>query len=147
MLAALTAQTSAAESTVNLNINKCELDSHANMIVLGKDCFIFETTGKTCNVEPFSAELGIAQNIPIVDAALAYDCPFTHETYILIIRNALHIKSMNHHLIPPFILREGGVTVNDIPDIHCADPNINDHCLHIKDKSLRIPLQLNGIFS
>ena len=51
--------------------SNAELDSHANMIVLRKDCFVFESTGKTCNVKPFSSDLGIAKNIPIVDAALA----------------------------------------------------------------------------
>ena len=102
------------------------------MIVLGKECFVFESTGKTCNVEPFSKDLGIAQDIPIVDAALAYDCPFKHETYILIIRNALYIKTMQNNLIPPFILREGGLTVNDIPKIHCAEPTTNDHCISLK---------------
>ena len=35
----------------NLTICKSELDSHANMVVLGKECFVFESTGKTCNVE------------------------------------------------------------------------------------------------
>ena len=90
------------------------------MIVLGKDCFVFESTGKTCNVEPFDPNLGTAQNVPIVDAAIAYDCPYTYETFILIIRNALHIKTMHHNLIPPFIMREGGVIVNDIPKMHCS---------------------------
>ena len=127
--------------------SKSELDSHANMIVLGNGCFVFESTGKTCNVEPFDPQLGTVQNIPIVDAAIAYDCPFSHETYILIIRNALHIASMNHNLIPPFIMREGGVIVNDVPKIHCDNPNIYDHCISFKDIDLKIPLQLNGIFS
>ena len=108
-------------------ISKAELDSHANMVVLGNNCFIFESTGKTCNVEPFSSDLGIASNIPVVDAAIAYDCPSTYETYILIIRNALHMVKMNHHLIPPFIMREGGVVVNDVIKMHCTDPKINDH--------------------
>ena len=126
---------------------RSELDSHANMIVVGKECFVFESTGKTCNVEPFDKTLGIAQNIPIVDAAIAYDCPYTHETYILIIRNALHIESMSHNLIPPFIMREGGVIVNDIPKVHCESPSIEDHCISFKDIDLRIPLQLNGVFS
>ena len=48
------------------------------MIVLGRECFIFESTGKTYIVEPFSADLGIAQDIPVVDAALAYDYPFSN---------------------------------------------------------------------
>ena len=126
---------------------KSELDSHTNMIVLGKDCFVFRSTGKTCNVDSFSSDLDIAENILIVDAALAYDCPFTCETYILIVRNALHIKSMTHHLIPPFILMEAGVIVNDIPKMHCDDPNTNDHCISFKDINLEIPLQLNEVFS
>ena len=117
------------------------------MIVLGKDCFVFESTGKTCNVEPFDPNLGTAQNVPIDDAAIAYDCPYTYETFILIIRNALHIKTMHHNLIPPFIMREGGVIVNDIPKMHCSNPSTDDHCLSFKDSDVKIPLQLNGIFS
>ena len=63
-------------SDTNINLNdqlittKSELDSHANMVVLGKDCFIFETTGKIFNVEPFTADLGVATNIIIVDFRL-----------------------------------------------------------------------------
>ena len=37
-----------------------ELDSHVNMVVLGINAFIFESTGRTCSVKPFSSELGIA---------------------------------------------------------------------------------------
>ena len=98
VIVALKAQYSAVNVNYKTNDSKSELDSHANMIVLGEDCFIFESTGKTCNVEPFSTELGIAQDIAVVDAALTYDCPLSHETYLLIIRNALHIESTNHNL-------------------------------------------------
>lgn len=59
------------------------------MAVVGKDAFVFEATGRTCNVTPFTKDLGIAENIPIVDAAIAYDEPMSGETYILLIRNAL----------------------------------------------------------
>ena len=126
---------------------RSELDSHANMVVLGKHSFVFERTGRTCNVKPFHSKLGIAQDVPIVDGAVAYDCPYTHMTYILIARNALHLPSMNYNLIPPFIMRAGGVTVNDTAKIHCDDPTTNDHCIIFPETELRIPLQLNGIFS
>lgn len=46
---------------------RTELDSHANMIVLGKHAFVFEHTGRTCNVRPFTSELGVAPNVPIAD--------------------------------------------------------------------------------
>ena len=126
---------------------RTELDSHANMVVLGCNSFIFEKTGRTCNVKPFSSDLGIAQNVPIVDGAVAYECSFSRQTYILIFRNALYIPSMLHNLIPPFILRAGGVIVNDVPKIHCKDPSKDDHCLRFDNNDLRIPLQLIGTFS
>ena len=47
----------------HLAICRSELDSHTNMIVLGKECFVFESTGKTRYVEPFDPALGITQNI------------------------------------------------------------------------------------
>ena len=117
------------------------------MIVLGKHAFIFESTGKTCNVQPFSTDLGIATNVPIVDGAIAYECPYSHKVYILIARNALYMPSLTHNLIPPFIMRAGGATVNDTAKIHCNDPTVNDHCIIFKNADLRIPLQLTGTFS
>jgi len=63
---------------------RTEVDSHANMVVLGKDAFVFESSGRKCNVRPFSDELGIATDVPIVDGAMAYDCPFSgSHTYCL----------------------------------------------------------------
>ena len=44
-------------------------------------------------------------------------------------------------------MREGGVIVNDIPKVHCESPSIEYHCYSFKDIDLRIPLQLNGVFS
>ena len=32
---------------------RTELDYHANMVVLGAHAFIFESTNRTCNVQPF----------------------------------------------------------------------------------------------
>ena len=53
------------------------------MVVLGKNSFIFELTGRTCNVKPFDSALGTAANIPIVDGALAYERPHTTKTYVI----------------------------------------------------------------
>ena len=43
------------------------LYSHANMVILGKNPFVFDKTGRNCNVQPFSTELLIATDVPIVD--------------------------------------------------------------------------------
>ena len=139
--------TTASDMEASIDDPRTELDSHANMVVLGLNSFVFESTGRTCNVQPFSTDLGIAKDVPIVDGALAYDCPYSGIVYVLVVRNALHVPSMDHNLIPPFIMRAGGVIVNDIPKIHCECPEVDDHFISFDHSDLRILLQLNGVFS
>ena len=130
------------------SLPRTELDSHANMVVLGSECFVFDNIlDQTCDVEPFDPTIGTAKRVPIVDAALAYDCPYSHKTYIFVLRNALYIPSMSHNLLPPFILREAGIKCDDVPKIHCKNPSIENHSISFPDSELRIPLMLNGIFS
>eukprot|EP00957_Ditylum_brightwellii_P111882 8532935-Ditylum_brightwellii.AAC.1 len=90
-------------------------------------------------VNPFTPDYnGI--NVKLVDATLKYDCPLTDKTYILLVRNALHVPSMNHNLIPPFVLREAGIRVNDTPKIYKKSPTVDDHAITFPGEGLRIPL-------
>ena len=57
--------------------SRTELDSHANMPVVGKHCFILADTGKTAEVSPYTLDYD-AMDVKIVDAAVIYKCPFTH---------------------------------------------------------------------
>ena len=142
---------SSADASVSENddpLPRSELDSHANMVVLGKNSYIFDGVPlRTCDVLPFDPSLGISKSVPIVDGALAYDCPFTLKTFVLIFRNALHVPTLEHNLIPPFILRESGIIVNEKAKIHCANPTIRDHAIISKENDLLIPLQFSGTFS
>jgi hypothetical protein len=54
---------------------------------------------------------------------------------------------MEHNLVPPFLLREAGLKVNDIPKIHVKDPDVSHHSIYFDDADLRIPLGLWGVFS
>ena len=54
---------------------------------------------------------------------------------------------MEDNLIPPFIMRQRGIMVNDTPKIHCDEPSIYDHCITFRDIDLRIPLRLHGTLS
>ena len=54
---------------------------------------------------------------------------------------------MEDNLLPPFIIREIGATVNDTPKIHCTDPTSKEHCIIISDSELKILLHINGKFS
>ncbi len=127
-------------------ISRTELDSHANMAVLGNNCFIFENTGKTCDVSAFSPNIETT-SLPIVDAVIVYDCPYNLKSYLLMIRNALFVKEMTNNLIPPFLLRECGIQVNECAKLHALSATEEHHSIYFPIEELRIPLKLNGTFS
>ena len=54
---------------------------------------------------------------------------------------------MDIKLIPPFVLRESGLILNDTPKIHCKDPSLEDHSLFDEETGLKIPFNLNGTLS
>ena len=107
---------------------RTELDSHANMAVVGKHAFILSTSEKTTEVHPYHPDYD-PKTVPIVDVTVQYDCPFSNETYVLLIRHALYIPSMSNNLIPPFMLRESGLIVDDVPKIQHEDPAVEHHCI------------------
>ena len=59
----------------------------------------------TAEVRSFSDEVEKLESVPIVDDALSYDCPKVLNTYQLFLKNDLHILSMQHNVLPPFIIR------------------------------------------
>ena len=54
---------------------------------------------------------------------------------------------MRNNLIPPFVMREAGIRVNDTPKIQTSDPTEEDHSIYFPDNDFRIPLSLWGVFS
>jgi hypothetical protein len=54
---------------------------------------------------------------------------------------------MEHNLACPFIMREAGIEVNEKAKQHCDNPTIEDHTIYDPSSGMRIPLQLDGIFS
>ena len=64
-----------------------ELDSHANMCVLGKHCELLSelSTARTVQVAAFSDSAGGLNNVLIVDAMIAYDCRRTNQVYLLVL--------------------------------------------------------------
>ena len=88
------------------------------MVVLGQHCYIISSSDRHAEVNAFSRKLGRMKSVPIVDAAIVYDCSYSMKTYLLIMRNSLYVQSMTNNLIPPFIMREVGLEVIEIPKIH-----------------------------
>ena len=138
------------EGTENIqNVNetsRTELDSHANMPVIGMNAYILSKIGVTVDVAPFTADYKPI-SVEVVDAALKYECPYSGEVKILIIRRRLYVPSMTHNLLPPFMLREAGITINEGPKIHAISPTEEHHAITFQKTNFRIPLSLHGTFS
>jgi hypothetical protein len=126
--------------------SRTDLDSHANMPVVGSGALVLVEHNRTCEVSPYSPDYE-PMKVPMVDAAVRYDCPFDGRVYILLIRNALYVRSMDYNLLPPFMMREAGLIVKDVPKIQLADPSEEDHAITFPETGFRIPLSLWGVFS
>eukprot|EP00957_Ditylum_brightwellii_P176397 13432598-Ditylum_brightwellii.AAC.1 len=88
--------------------SRTELDSHANMPVVGRHAYVISDTGRVADVSPFTPDYNFLK-IKIVDAAIQYDCPYTGTSHILVVRYALHVPSIQNNLILPFIMQEIGI--------------------------------------
>jgi hypothetical protein len=121
---------------------RTELDSHAASIVAGRNVHVIRDSGRTVDVGPFTESLGKLKRIPVVDCAIAHDCPYSGTTRVIILYNALHIKEMDHNLLPPFVVRRKGNILNDIPKMQVQDPSVEDHSIFFPNDDVRIPLQL-----
>ena len=124
-----------------------ELDSHANSQVVGCNAEIIEDTGKVVHVSGFTEKLGKPLTVPVVTAAVIYDCGVTGESHVLIINNALYIKDMVVNLIPPMMMRLAGLIVDECPKFLANSPSETNHSIYFEEHDLRIPLHLKGTIS
>ena len=77
---------------------------------------------------------------------IQYDSPYDGKSYILVIQNTLHVPSIVNNLLPPFMLSETGVELNDKAKIHMQDLTTDDHMIIFSETGFKIPLSLSGIF-
>ncbi len=140
-------------SSVSVNddgvlITTCELDTHADTCCFGKHTYILhQDVQNTAEVSPFLPNLGKLQKVPIVSAAVAYDCPHTLETYILVFNQSLYIEQLEHNLLCPNQMRSAGALVHDTP-LQYLPANLQTPDAHtIRIRSLSIPLRLKGVIS
>eukprot|EP00957_Ditylum_brightwellii_P115680 8823587-Ditylum_brightwellii.AAC.1 len=115
------------------------------MPVMGRDAFVVSDTRRMMEVNLFTPD-NDAMKLKLVGAALKYDCLHEDKSYILLVRNTLHVPSMDPNLIPPFMLREAGIMVNETHKIHKENPTVNDHAITFPNPGLKIPLGLWGVF-
>ena len=72
---------------VRHNMKAIEIDYHANTIVISYQGYIIQTTGQCSEVKALPDEVLLMENIPIVDAIIIRDCPYSMKTYLMVANN------------------------------------------------------------
>jgi hypothetical protein len=118
------------------------LDTHADTCAFGKNAFIVSETSLAVSVSGFHPDMKEIQNVKIVTAAVAYDCPLSFTTFVLFFPQSLFLPRMHHNLICPDQLRDIGIIVNDIPllRIQPKDRTPQHHSIIDHTTNLHIPL-------
>ena len=115
------------------------------MVVVGRHAYILNSSSRTAQVSPFTPIYELLKEVPLNDVAVSYDCPIAYKYFILLFRNALIVLLMEHNLVPPSIMIEAGLEVNETPKIQVKDLSIHDHSIYFPSLDVRIILSLNGI--
>lgn len=91
-----------------------DLDSHADVAVLGSNCRIFQSTGRVVSVYGYDPAQGSVER-KIVSGCFAYDDPKDGTVKLLIVHQGLHVPTMHQSLIPPYQMRDNDHIVNECP--------------------------------
>ena len=96
-------------------MSRTDLDRHEHMVLVGKNCTVLNKTGRHAEVALFTSDYESLHKVSIVDSVIEHDDKCSEETRLLVFYGALLVPSMDHNLVPPFILNESGLEVSTIP--------------------------------
>ena len=85
--------------------------------------------------------------VPVFHAEVAYYCPITGNSTILIINNAPYIREMEHNLLPPIMMRLNRLMLDESPKLLCPNPTIETHYIFSPTENTQLPLALHGTTS
>ena len=116
-----------------------ELDSYADTCVIGKNATIIYDHHRRVSVTGYDPKAG-SNLYRILSAAVAYDDPYSGETSIFIINQAIEIPHLDNHLLCIFQFRMGGVAINDVPKFQAPNPSLHTHAIRV-DNDLKLQVR------
>jgi hypothetical protein len=131
-------------------VNRSDLDSHADCCVCGKEVLVFNDFDREVTVTGWDPE-GEIQSLRIVSAVMGYTIPESGQTVLLIAHQSILSTSLNHNLISTMKMRLHDVIVNETPKCQSLKPTKLSHSIRVRgynvEDVLLIPLELHGVVS
>ena len=130
---------------------KIELDSQADTCVVGDHCLIVHDQKRSLNVYEYNLKVG-SKHAHIIDAIVAYTEPETGQVFILLLKQAIEINRLNHHLLCPMQCCMNGVLMDEVPNFLAPVTSEMMHAIQIENPfdtthPIIIHLKLNGVTS
>jgi hypothetical protein len=79
-------------------VGKTEMDSHADMVVAGRNCVVMHYTERSCDISPYSDEYAAVKGVPVIQAGTGYTST-NGRSYILIFNETLCMENLAHSLV------------------------------------------------
>jgi hypothetical protein len=129
-------------------VNRYDLDSHADCCVCGKEVLVFNDFDREVTVTGWDPE-GETQSLRIVSAAMVYTIPQSGQTVLLIVHQSIFSPSLKHNLLSTMKMRLHDVIVNETPKFQSLNPTKFPHSISVRGDNVEyvlvIPLELHGV--
>ena len=140
-----------AHASVASSEPKVELDSHADMCVVGDNYLVIHGHIRPVNVYSYNMKDG-HRRAKMVDATLGYQDAWNGQTFILMINQAVHIDGLENHFLYPMQCHLNGVYISEVPKFLAESPSVTYHAIELTRPfnaahPLIIPFQLISVTS
>jgi hypothetical protein len=129
-------------------VNRSDLNSHADCCVCGKEVLVFNDFDRKVTVTGWEPE-GETQSMRIVSAAMGYTIPHSGQTVLLIVHQSIFSPSLNPNLLSTMQMRLHDVIVNETPKFQYLNPTKLSHSISVRGDNVEdvlvIPLELHGV--
>jgi hypothetical protein len=131
-------------------LNRSDLDSHAECCVCWKEVLVFNDIDREVTVTVWDPE-GEPQSLSIVSAEMGYTIPESGKTVLLIAHQSIFSPSLSHNLLSTMQMILYDVIVNETPKFQSLNPTRQSHSIsvrgdHVEDVVIT-PLELHGVVS
>ena len=125
-----------------------ELDSHADTIILGKECVEIYNWNHLVKVSGYNPK-DRERLCKTISGEVVHDHPHTGKVCLLIFHQCIHANHPDHHLLCSIQCRMHGVEINETPKFLLKKPTDSSHAIVVEDPegggSMVIPLLINGL--
>jgi hypothetical protein len=131
-------------------VNRSDLDSHADCCVCGKEVLVFNYFYREVTVTGWYPE-GETQSLRIVSSEMGYTIPQSGQTVLLIAHQSIFSPSLNHNLLSTMQMRLHDVIVNETSKFQSLNPTKLSLSISVRSENVEdvlvIPLELHGVVS